>query len=105
MKKFNGSAVALVAVVGLLAFGLLGAKDTGCVTAARGPIATKAVAASASSAAQAVAPAQIARVGKPAPDFEATAFVKGKGFTKIRLSSLKGKWVVLCFYPGDFTFV
>jgi len=46
----------------------------------------------------------LAQVGKPAPDFEASAFVKG-GFENIRLSNYKGKWVVLCFYPGDFTFV
>jgi len=46
----------------------------------------------------------IAQVGKPAPDFEASAFV-GKGFKNVRLSDYKGKWVVLCFYPGDFTFV
>ena len=46
-----------------------------------------------------------ARVGQEAPDFEANAFVAGKGFEPIRLSSFKGKWIVLCFYPGDFTFV
>ena len=46
----------------------------------------------------------LARVGLPAPDFEANAFVNG-GFKNIRLSEYKGKWVVLCFYPGDFTFV
>ncbi len=46
----------------------------------------------------------IARVGKPAPDFEASAYT-GNGFSNIRLSDHKGKWVVLCFYPGDFTFV
>ncbi len=45
-----------------------------------------------------------ARVGRKAPDFETSAFVGG-GFKKIRLSSYLGKWVVLCFYPGDFTFV
>jgi hypothetical protein len=43
-------------------------------------------------------------VGKPAPDFEASAFVSG-GFKNIKLSDYKGKWIVLCFYPGDFTFV
>jgi len=43
-------------------------------------------------------------VGKPAPDFEASAYVDG-GFQNIKLSDYKGKWVVLCFYPGDFTFV
>lgn len=46
----------------------------------------------------------IARVGKPAPDFEANAYSNG-GFKPIRLSDYRGKWVVLCFYPGDFTFV
>jgi hypothetical protein len=46
----------------------------------------------------------IARVGKPAPDFEASAYIDG-GFKNIRLSDYKGKWIVLCFYPGDFTFV
>jgi hypothetical protein len=45
-----------------------------------------------------------AQVGKPAPDFELSAFIKG-GFKNIKLSDYKGKWVVLCFYPGDFTFV
>jgi hypothetical protein len=45
-----------------------------------------------------------AQVGKPAPDFELTAFV-GEGFKNIRLSDYKGKWIVVCFYPGDFTFV
>jgi hypothetical protein len=45
-----------------------------------------------------------AKVGKQAPDFEANAFVDG-GFKNITLSEFKGKWVVLCFYPGDFTFV
>lgn len=45
-----------------------------------------------------------ARVGKPAPDFELTAF-QGAGFKNIRLSDYKGKWIVVCFYPGDFTFV
>lgn len=45
-----------------------------------------------------------ARVGKPAPDFELSAFVDG-GFKNIRLSDYKGKWIVVCFYPGDFTFV
>jgi hypothetical protein len=46
-----------------------------------------------------------ARVGKEAPDFEANAYVANEGFKPIRLSSFKGKWIVLCFYPGDFTFV
>jgi hypothetical protein len=46
----------------------------------------------------------LAKVGKPAPDFEANAFFNG-GFSTIKLSDFKGQWVALCFYPGDFTFV
>lgn len=44
------------------------------------------------------------KVGKPAPDFSASAFHKGK-FVKVNLSEYLGKWILLCFYPGDFTFV
>jgi peroxiredoxin (alkyl hydroperoxide reductase subunit C) len=46
----------------------------------------------------------LAHVGHKAPDFEATAFVDG-GFKNVKLSDYEGKWVSLCFYPGDFTFV
>jgi peroxiredoxin (alkyl hydroperoxide reductase subunit C) len=45
-----------------------------------------------------------ARVGQKAPDFTAPAYYKG-GFTSITLSDFAGKWVLVCFYPGDFTFV
>jgi AhpC/TSA family len=44
------------------------------------------------------------RVGKKAPDFVAPAYQKGK-FVSVKLSEYLGKWVLLCFYPGDFTFV
>lgn len=44
------------------------------------------------------------QVGKPAPDFVAPAYHQG-AFTSVKLSDQLGKWVVLCFYPGDFTFV
>ncbi len=46
----------------------------------------------------------LAKVGKEAPDFEAIAYHQGE-FKVIKLSDFRGKWVVLCFYPGDFTFV
>jgi hypothetical protein len=46
----------------------------------------------------------VARVGQEAPDFEASAYVNG-GFKNVRLSDYRGQWVILCFYPGDFTFV
>jgi len=45
-----------------------------------------------------------ARVGKKAPDFSAQAYFAG-AFAKISLSDYAGKWVMVCFYPGDFTFV
>lgn len=44
------------------------------------------------------------KVGKPAPLFEAPAYHEGK-FVNVKLEDYKGKWVLLCFYPGDFTFV
>jgi hypothetical protein len=44
------------------------------------------------------------RVGQKAPDFNAPAYYKGS-FTNIQLSDHFGKWILLCFYPGDFTFV
>lgn len=46
----------------------------------------------------------LARVGHPAPDFEANVYLDG-GFQTLKLSDYIGKWIVLCFYPGDFTFV
>ena len=44
------------------------------------------------------------KVGGKAPDFQAPAYHQGK-FTTVKLSDHLGKWVLLCFYPGDFTFV
>ena len=44
------------------------------------------------------------QVGKKAPDFVAPAYHKGS-FVNVQLSEYLGKWVLLCFYPGDFTFV
>jgi len=44
------------------------------------------------------------KVGQKAPDFTAPGYHKGK-FINIKLSDYLGKWVLLCFYPGDFTFV
>jgi peroxiredoxin (alkyl hydroperoxide reductase subunit C) len=44
------------------------------------------------------------RVGQAAPDFAAEA-VFGQEFKSIKLSDYRGKYVVLFFYPLDFTFV
>lgn len=45
-----------------------------------------------------------ARVGRPAPDFQVNAYFNGQ-FKPVKLSDYVGKWLLLCFYPGDFTFV
>ena len=45
-----------------------------------------------------------ARVGQQAPDFNAPAYFQGS-FTNVQLSDSFGRWILLCFYPGDFTFV
>jgi len=78
-----------------------------CVQTAKGPIVSQ----ESPSSAEDQSPVQskevsmpLARVGGKAPDFEASAYVDG-GFKNIRLSDYEGHWVILCFYPGDFTFV
>jgi len=43
-------------------------------------------------------------VGNPAPNFELEGYFKGQ-FVKYKLSEYRGKWVILLFYPLDFTFV
>jgi peroxiredoxin (alkyl hydroperoxide reductase subunit C) len=45
-----------------------------------------------------------ATVGQNAPDFTAPAYRNGS-FNPVSLSDYAGSWVLLCFYPGDFTFV
>lgn len=44
------------------------------------------------------------KVGQPAPEFKATAYVNGQ-FKEVNLKEHQGKWVCLFFYPLDFTFV
>ena len=44
-------------------------------------------------------------VQKKAPSFQTDAVVKGGDFKTISLEDYNGKWVVLFFYPLDFTFV
>ena len=77
----------------------------GCVQPAGGPLTEEDSAPVVAQATKERAPMAMARVGKEAPDFEATAYVAGEGFKNIKLSDSRGKWVLLCFYPGDFTFV
>lgn len=44
-------------------------------------------------------------VTKPAPEFKAQAVMADGSFKQVSLSDYKGKYVVLYFYPLDFTFV
>jgi len=47
---------------------------------------------------------EIARVGYLAPDFRADAVISNNQFEEFHLRAQKGKWVVLLFYPLDFTY-
>ena len=46
----------------------------------------------------------ILQVGQKAPEFDEEAYVNGQT-KRIKFSDFKGKWIVLFFYPLDFTFV
>lgn len=45
------------------------------------------------------------QVGQKVPDFSAQALLADGSFKDIKLSDYKGKWLVIFFYPLDFTFV
>jgi len=47
---------------------------------------------------------QTINIGDTVEDFEVDAF-HGNDVKKIKFSDYKGKWIVLLFYPADFTFV
>lgn len=76
----------------------------GCVKPVGGPLVTRPAPAETAVVKEEIQ-MTIARTGKEAPDFEATAYIVGQGFKNVKLSDYRGQWVVLCFYPGDFTFV
>ena len=44
------------------------------------------------------------QINKAVTDFEVEVF-QNEEIKKVKLSDYKGKWVVLIFYPGDFTFI
>ena len=46
----------------------------------------------------------VVKVGEPVPDFEFEVYHQ-EAIKPMSLSSLRGKWVVLAFYPADFTFI
>lgn len=43
-------------------------------------------------------------IGQKLPDFNLDVY-QNDNFSKIKLDDFKGKWLVLLFYPADFTFV
>lgn len=47
---------------------------------------------------------QFVQIGKPAPDFT-TEGLFGNDIKHVSLQDFRGKWLVLFFYPLDFTFV
>ena len=44
-------------------------------------------------------------IGKPAPAFKTQALMPDGSFKELNLTDYKGKWLILFFYPLDFTFV
>jgi hypothetical protein len=76
----------------------------GCARPTGGPVGEKPTANETSTESKPKEIQSMIKVGRKAPDFSAPAFLNGK-FVNINLSEYLGKWVVLCFYPGDFTFV
>lgn len=44
------------------------------------------------------------KVGRKAPEFSTKGYIDGK-IVDFKLEDYRGKWTVLFFYPGDFTFV
>ncbi len=44
------------------------------------------------------------KIGDRIPDLETDAYMDGE-FRKVKLSDFQGKWLVMAFYPADFTFV
>jgi peroxiredoxin 2/4 len=53
-----------------------------------------------------ITPAPIAKVGQPAPDFDLPSTKNIETLKEnVKLSDYKGKWLILLFYPLDFTSV
>lgn len=78
--------------------------EVGCARPTGGPVGETVEEKSATQTQPVKEAATMIQVGKKAPDFMAPAYQQGK-FISVKLSEYLGKWVVLCFYPGDFTFV
>ena len=79
-------------------------KEVGCARPTGGPVGEPVEEEKAATQSSIKEVQSMIKVGKKAPDFAAPAYQKGK-FGSVKLSEYLGKWVLLCFYPGDFTFV
>ena len=78
--------------------------EVGCARPTGGPVGEDVPAESKEPATIVKETSSMIQVGKKAPDFTAPGYQQGK-FISTKLSDYLGKWVLLCFYPGDFTFV
>jgi peroxiredoxin (alkyl hydroperoxide reductase subunit C) len=78
--------------------------NPGCARPTGGPVGEEQVEQASEPTVEKKETRQMIQVGKKAPNFSAPGYQNGK-FINVTLSDYLGKWVVLCFYPGDFTFV
>ncbi len=78
--------------------------EVGCARPTGGPVGEQPVEQQSSEQASAKEERKMIMVGQKAPDFVAPGYRQGQ-FVNVKLSDYLGKWVLLCFYPGDFTFV
>ncbi len=78
--------------------------EVGCARPTGGPVGEKVETTPQKENTQKKEEMQMIKVGQKAPDFTSPGYHKGK-FVNMKLSDYLGKWVLLCFYPGDFTFV
>lgn len=78
--------------------------EAGCARPTGGPVGEQPVEQQSGEQASAKEERKMIMVGQKAPDFVAPGYRQGQ-FVNVKLSDYLGKWVLLCFYPGDFTFV
>ncbi len=78
--------------------------DVGCARPTGGPVGEPVEETTRETIAPKKEETKMIHVGEKAPDFVAPGYRQGK-FINLKLSDYLGKWVLLCFYPGDFTFV
>lgn len=78
--------------------------EVGCARPTGGPVGEQAEEQQSSGQSAAKEERKMIMVGQKAPDFVAPGYRQGQ-FVNVKLSDYLGKWVLLCFYPGDFTFV